>query len=163
MSIKYGDFSSLVQLGVGLHVGTALLQLYGELALKPLTRTLGRTRSLFLAPQDERPPKAIEEKLEELESRYEIFKIQLFYEYRWYVFFNLVVAVVLAIILVILAYKAEDPITEDWFWTTIGMVALSILPGPISLAALWFDASSQVRPLRQEAEKLEKRATQSTG
>ena len=98
-----------------------------------------------------------------MESRYEIFKIQLFYEYRWYVFFNLVVAVVLAITLVILAYKAEDPITEDWFWTTIGMVALSILPGPISLAALWFDASSQVRPLRQEAEKLEKRATQSTG
>jgi len=163
MSIKYGDFSSLVQLGVGLHVGTALLQLYGELAVKPLTRTLGRTRSLFLAPQDERPPKAIEEELEELESRYEIFKIQLFYEYRWYVFFNLVVAVVLAITLVILAYKAEDPITEDWFWTTIGMVALSILPGPISLAALWFDASSQVRPLHQEAEKLEKRATQSTG
>jgi hypothetical protein len=163
MSIKYGDFSSLVQLGVGLHIGTALLQLYGELAVKPLTRTLGRTRSLFLAPQDERPPKAIEEELEELESRYEIFKIRLFYEYRWYVFFNLVVAVVLAITLVILAYKAEDPITEDWFWTTIGMVALSILPGPISLAALWFDASSQVRPLRQEAEKLEKRATQSTG
>jgi hypothetical protein len=163
MSIKYGDFSSLVQLGVGLHVGTALLQLYGELAVKPLTRTLGRTRSLFLAPQDERPPKAIEEELEELESRYEIFKIQLFYEYRWYVFFNLVVAVVLAITLVILAYKAEDPITQDWFWTTIGMVALSILPGPISLAALWFDASSQVRPLCQEAEKLEKRATQSTG
>jgi hypothetical protein len=151
------------QLGVGLHIGTALLQLYGELAVKPLTRTLGRTRSLFLAPQDERPPKAIEEELEELESRYEIFKIRLFYEYRWYVFFNLVVAVVLAITLVILAYKAEDPITEDWFWTTIGMVALSILPGPISLAALWFDASSQVRPLRQEAEKLEKRATQSTG
>jgi hypothetical protein len=163
MSIKYGDFSSLVQLGVGRHIGTALLQLYGELAVKPLTRTLGRTRSLFLAPQDERPPKAIEEELEELESRYEIFKIRLFYEYRWYVFFNLVVAVVLAITLVILAYKAEDPITEDWFWTTIGMVALSILPGPISLAALWFDASSQVRPLRQEAEKLEKRATQSTG
>jgi len=27
------------------------------------------------------------------------------------------------------------------------MVALSILPGPISLAALWFDASSQVRTL----------------
>ena len=53
MPIKYGDFSSLVQLGVGLHVGTALLQLYGELAVEPLTRTLDRTRTLFLAPQNE--------------------------------------------------------------------------------------------------------------
>jgi hypothetical protein len=163
MPIKYGDFSSLVQLGVGLHVGTALLQLYGEIAVEPLTRTLSRTRSLFLAPQDERPSKAIEEELEGLESRYEIFKIQLFYEYRRYVFFNLVVAGVLAITLAILAYKAEDPITEGWFWTTIAMVALSILPGPISLAVLWFDASSQVKPLRQEADDLEKRATQSAG
>jgi hypothetical protein len=161
MPIKYGDFSSLVQLGVGLHVGTALLQLYGELAVAPLTRTLGRTRSLFLAPQHERPSKAIEEELEGLESRYEIFKIQLFYEYRRHVFFNLVVAAVLAITLAILAYKAEDPITEGWFWTTTAMVGLSILPGPISLAALWFDASSQVKPLRQEADDLEKRATQS--
>lgn len=163
MPIKYGDFSSLVQLGVGLHVGTALLQLYGELAVEPLTRTLGRTRSLFLAPEDERPPKAIEEELEGLESRYEIFKIQLFYEYRKYVFINLVVAVVLAIILAILAYKAEDPITEGWFWTTIAMVALSIFPAPITLAALWFDASSQGEPLRQKADDLERRATQSAG
>jgi hypothetical protein len=117
----------------------------------------------FLAPQDEQPPKAIEEELEGLESRYEIFKIQLFYEYRRYVFFNLVVAGVLAITLAILAYKAEDPITEGWFWTTIAMVVLSILPGPISLAVLWFDASSQVKPLRRKADDLEKRATQSAG
>jgi hypothetical protein len=43
------------------------------------------------------------------------------------------------------------------------MVALSIFPAPITLAALWFDASSQVRPLRQKADDLEKRATQSAG
>ena len=139
------------------------MQLYGELAVEPLTRTLDRTRSLFLAPQGERPPKAIEEELEGLESRYEIFKIQLFYEYRKYVFVNLVVAGVLAITLAILAYKAEDPITEGWFWTTITMAVLSILPGPITLAVLWFDATWQIKPLRQEADDLEKRATQSAG
>ena len=48
--MKYGDFSSVVQLGVGLHVGTALLQLYGELGVQPLVRVLNRTRSLLNRP-----------------------------------------------------------------------------------------------------------------
>ena len=60
----------VVQLGVGLHVGTALLQLYGELGVEPLARVLERTRSLFAAPQEERPPKAIEEELERLVFRF---------------------------------------------------------------------------------------------
>jgi hypothetical protein len=163
MAMKYGDFSSLVQLGVGLHVGTALLQLYGELGVEPLARSLGRTRSLFLAPQDDWPSKAIEEELEGLESRYEIFKIRLFYEYRKYVIFNSAAAFLLAVVLAILAYKADDPITDGWFWTTIAMVGLSFLPGPISLFALWVDANRQVLPLRQEANDLERRASQSAG
>ena len=32
--MKYGDFSSLVQLGAGLHIGTAFLQVYGELGVE---------------------------------------------------------------------------------------------------------------------------------
>jgi hypothetical protein len=159
--MKYGDFASLVQLGVGLHVGTALLQLYGELGVEPLARALERTRGLLAAPQDERPPKAIEEELERLESRYEIFKIRLFKEYRKYVFFNLVAAGMLAIILIILAFKADDPITDGWEGITVAMVALSTLPGPISLGVLWFDASRQVKPMRTTADDLEERATRS--
>jgi hypothetical protein len=116
--MKYGDFASLVQLGVGLHVGTALLQLYGELGVAPLARALSRTRGLFAAPENERPPKEIEEELERLESRYEIFKVRLFKEYRKYVFFNLLAAALLAIILTIIAFKADDAITPAWEWTT---------------------------------------------
>jgi hypothetical protein len=159
--MKYGDFASLVQLGVGLNVGTALLQLYGELGVAPLARVLERTRSLFTAPFEERPPKAIEEELERLESRFEIFKIRLFHEYRKYVFFNLSAAVVLAAILVTIAFKADDPITEKWEWTAILMSALSVLPGPISLAVLWIDANRQMKPMRQTADDLETRATRS--
>src|SRR5262245_21822083 len=161
MPIKYGDFSSLVQLGVGLHVGTALLQLYSEFAVAPLTRTLGRTRSLFLAPQDDRPSKAIEEELEALESRYEIFKIQLFYEYRKYVFFNLVVAERSRSSWRSLRTRRKIRSRRAGFWTSIAMVLLSILPGPISLATLWCDANSQVKPLREKVDDLEKRAMQS--
>jgi hypothetical protein len=140
--MNYGDFSGLVQLGVGLHLGTALLQLYGELGVQPLVRTIGRTRSLFVVPQDQRPPKAIEEELDRLESRYEIFKIQLFHEYKRYVAANSVVAVILTVVLIILTFKAEDPIPEKWDWVTVILVAISVLPAPITLGALWFDAGT---------------------
>lgn len=93
--MNYGDFSSVVQLGVGLHLGAAFLQLYGEYGLAPLVRTIGRTRSLFVLPEDERPPKAIEQELDRLESRYEIFKIQLFHVYKRYVAGNSIVAMIL--------------------------------------------------------------------
>jgi hypothetical protein len=160
--MKYGDFSSLVQLGVGLHVGTALLQLYGELGVQPLVRTIGRTRSLFLVPEGERPPKTIEDELDRLESKYEIFKIQLFKEYRNHVAINSIVAIILAIILIILAFKADDPISENWEWTTVFMAAFSIFPAPITLGVLWFDAGKRVKPMKAEADKLEKRALTSS-
>jgi hypothetical protein len=153
--------ASLVQLGVGLHVGTALLQLYGELGVAPLARALSRTRGLFAAPENDRPPKEIEAELERLESRYEIFKVRLFKEYRKYVFFNLLAAALLAIILIIIAFKADDAITPASEWTTILMPLLSVLPGPISLAVLWIDANRQVKPMRATADELEEQATRS--
>lgn len=148
----------MIQLGVGLHAGAALLQMYGDLGIAPLVRTIGRTRSLFLAPQEERPPKAIEDELDHLESKYEIFRIQLFQEYRNYVLVNSFFAVVLAIILAVIAFKAEDPIGDGWEWTIILMVGLSVLPAPITLGVLWYDASQRVKPMTDEADKLEKRA-----
>jgi hypothetical protein len=156
--MKYGDFSSLVQLGVGLHVGTALLQLYGELGVQPLVRTIARTRSLFVVPENERPPKTIESELDRLESKYEIFKIRLFNEYKKYVLVNSLVALLLAILLTIIAFKAGDQITDDWDMVTIFIVFISIFPAPISLGILWFDAGQQVKPMKLEADALEKRA-----
>jgi hypothetical protein len=156
--MKYGDFSSLVQLGVGLHIGTALLQLYGELGMQPLVRVLNRTRSLFLVPLPERPPKELEEELARIESRYEIFKIQFFQEYRKFVRINMVVAIMLAIILVAIAYKAQDNIGEGYEWQTIVMFALSLLPAPVTLGVLWVDANHQVKPMKERADDLEKRA-----
>ena len=75
----------------------------GELGVAPLARTIGRARSLFLTPEGERPPKALEDELDRLESKYEIFKIRLFQEYRKYVRINSIVAIALAIILVVIA------------------------------------------------------------
>jgi di/tricarboxylate transporter len=156
--MKYGDFSSVVQLGVGLHVGTALLQLYGELGVQPLVRVLNRTRSLFLAPVPERAPKELEEELARIESQYEIFKIQLFQEYQKFVRINSIVAIILAFILVAIAYKAQDDVAVGYEWQTIVMFALSLLPAPVTLGVLWVDANRQVKPMRDKADDLEKRA-----
>ncbi len=156
--MKYGDFSSVVQLGIGLHVGTAVLQLYGELGVQPLVRVIDRTRSLFLAPQNERPDKAIEDDLDRLESRYEIFKIRLFHEYKKYVIANSLVAAVLAGILIFIAYNSELAVTDAGEMATILLVFLSLFPAPITLGVLWFDAGRQVKPMKAEADVIEKRA-----
>lgn len=156
--MKYGDFSSLVQLGVGLHLGTALLQLYGELGVQPLVRAIGRTRSLFVVPEAERPPKATEDDLVRLESKFEIFKIQLFNEYKKYVCFNSAVALVLAFILAIIAFKTDDTITDALEPVTVVIVFLSIFPAPITLGLLWFDAGQRVKPMKLEADAVEERA-----
>jgi hypothetical protein len=156
--MKYGEFSSLVQLGVGLHVGTAVLQLYGELGVQPLSRAIARTRSLFVLPEDERPPTEIEDDLDRLESRYEIFKIRFFKEYKKFVLGNAIVAVALAITLTVLAFKADDVITEAWQPVTVLFVFFSLFPAPVTLGVLWFDAGRQVKPMKQEADALEKRA-----
>jgi hypothetical protein len=142
-----------VQLGVGLHVGTAVLQLYGELGVQPLVRTITRIRSLFA--EKERPPKEVEDELNKLESDFDIFKIRLFNEYKKYVKINSAFAVVLVIVLMVIAYKAEDMIATE---LTIFIVALSVLPAPVTLCALWRDAAMEIRPIKEQADELESRA-----
>jgi hypothetical protein len=161
-AMRYGDFSSLVQLGVGLHVGTAILQLYGDIGVQPLVRTISRTRSLFTVPEQERPPKELEDELDRLESRYEIFRIRLFKEYRRYVLANSIVALLLAILLAVLAFKADDLITGGWESLPPFFVFFSLCPALITLGALWLDANRQVKPMKTEADALEKKALASS-
>jgi Na+/proline symporter len=79
-------------------------------------------------------------------------------EYRKYVRINSIVAIALAIILVVIAYKAQDDVAEGYEWTTVVMFALALLPAPLTLGALWIDANRQVKPMKEDADDLEKRA-----
>jgi hypothetical protein len=155
--MKYGDFSSLVQLGVGLHIGSAILQLYGEIGAEPLVRTLSRIQAIVTEPSK---PELTDAKAdyEQLASDYEIFKIRLFNEYKRYIKINSVVAAMLMILLVVLAFKANDPIEGDWITITISIIALSVLPALVTLGSLWIDASQLVGPMRARANTLEKQA-----
>jgi len=153
--MKYGDFSSLVQLGVGLHVGTAILQLYGEIGAEPLVRTLARIKGL-LADQPE--PSDLRDQYEQLASDYDIFKIRLFNEYKKYIKINAGVAIGLVVTLTIIAFKSDDPIDDYWTMITVPIVGLSILPAVCTFAALWHDASRLVAPMKARADKLEEGA-----
>jgi hypothetical protein len=156
--MKYGDLSSIVQLGVGLHVGTAVLQLYGELGIVPLERRISRIRRLFRLPEAERPSRELEEELNWVESRYELFKIEFFRQYRWCVALNTGVALVLATFLIVIAFKADDPILEGQELFAVFAIAASFLPAPLILGSLWFDAQKRVKTLKSKADGIEKRA-----
>jgi hypothetical protein len=155
--MKYGDFSTLVQLGVGFHIGTAVLQLYGEIGAEPLIRTLGRINGLV---SEELKPALheVREEYAQLASDYEIFKIRLFNEYTRYIKINSFVAVALTVLLIIIAFKTDDPIEGNWAILTIPIVALSVLPALVTLGSLWIDASQVVKPMRARADELEKKA-----
>jgi len=156
--MKYGDLSSIVQLGVGLHVGTAVLQLYGELGIAPLERRISRIRRLFRVPEPERPSHELEQELNWVESRYGLFKIEFFREYRWCVALNSVVAIVLAALLVVIAVRADNQISDGYEWFAVLAIAASYLPAPCILGSLWMDAQRRVEPLRAKADSIEKRA-----
>jgi hypothetical protein len=157
--MKYGDLSSIVQLGVGLHVGTAVLQLYTELGIKPLEQKIARIRSLFLVENvAERPPEMLREELDQLESRYELFKIEFFQEYKWCVVLMTGVAFLLAIFLVMIAAWADVAIEGVWYWFPGAAIILSFIPAPATLILLWLIANSRLRPLKRDSENLERRA-----
>lgn len=153
--MKNGDFASVVQLGVGLHVGTALLQLYSELGLQPIDRVLDRIRSLYQMPQTDQPSAELFEELTLVESQYEIFKIQFFSEYRYLIVINSVIACILAVVLIAFGFVAQYDIDDGYEWIPIFACALSILPAPASLGSLWHEANQRLTPIKKLADALE--------
>jgi len=156
--MKYGDLSSIVQLGVGLHVGTAVLQLYSELGMAPMERRLARIRGLFKLPEGECPSAELREELDRLEGRYGLFKISFFKQYRWFVAANSIVAVILAAFLIVIACKAGDDILKQYEWFVVAAIGLSFIPAPLMLGVLWWDARQRVAPLKKVADDIETRA-----
>jgi hypothetical protein len=156
--MNYGDLSSIVQLGVGLHVGTAVLQLYSELGMAPMERRLARIRDLFKLPEGESPAPQLREELERLEGRYGLFKIAFFKQYRGFVVVDSIVALVLAIFLIVIAYKASDDIGYGHEWFAVVAISLSFIPAPLMLGVLWWDARRRLAPLKKVADDIETRA-----
>src|SRR6266404_1882712 len=110
------------------------------------------------SPESGRPSRELEEELNWVESRYELFTIEFFREYRWCVALNSIVALVLAVLLVVIALKADDQIADGYEWFAVFAMAASYLPAPCILGSLWVDAQRRVKPLKAKADSIEKRA-----
>lgn len=153
--MKYGDFSTLVQLGVGLHLGTAVLQMFGEFGAEPLVRTIARIKAIT-------ENKSIDEELDSevgrLESDYEIFRIRLFNEMRHLFVLNSAVAVALIVILVVISYKFDDVLNESF---SVVISALCVVPAFLTLGVLWWNASGELKKLKKDADALERRVLRS--
>lgn len=148
-----GDFTSVVQLGVGLHLGTALLQMYGDIGLQPMIRSIDRLKDV--ADDGDNPPNQDDlDELNDLVSRFGIFKIRMFVEYREKLLINSGVAVALTAILIWMSFYYSSPLNPGW---AIAICSVSVLPAPVTLLALWLDASRELKPLITRAAVLEKR------
>ncbi len=147
----FGDFASVVQLGVGLHLGTALLQMYGEIGLQPMIRSIERMRDVVQDP-DYPPTDQHRQDLDAIISRFAVFKIQMFTQYKTYLIANSVNAGILILLLVLISFKYSDPVSPQG---GIVFVSMSILPAPITLFCLWHAATKALRPLQQAAKALE--------
>lgn len=147
----YGDFSSLVQLGVGLHLGAALLQSYGEIGIQPVNRSLARIRSLVVDNSTNKAD-AIE-KLEMLESDFDIFRIKRFNNYKGHILFNSIICLFLVLLLAYISFYFQVTISPKF---ASFVAAISVAPCIISLFLHWIDTSKALRPLRTRAEALEK-------
>lgn len=90
-------------------------------------------------------------------------KIEFFNQYRFYMVVNSIVALALAVLLIIIAIKAADVITEGWEWFAVLSIAMSLLPAPLTLVALWFEARRRLRTLMSDAERIESEALKASG
>lgn len=151
--MKYGDFSSLVQLGVSLHLAMVALQHYGDVGVGPLAHTIGRIRSSWTG-KGRHPSRELEAELDALEADFKKFKLRMVTEFKEYWAINTTTAVLLVGFLALISWRADDALPN---WLAIVFLAFSVLPAPITLFALWRDATSAIRPIKARADELEAR------
>jgi len=155
-SMTLGDFSSVVQLGVGLHAGTALLEAITELAESPLSRRLSRLYKIAETKLKHQRPGAqdLYDQASDLIGDLEVKKVQFFNEYKIVVEVNGAVAIVLALLLALISFLFSE--TTNF---VIGLMInlLSLGPASVSLLFLLSRWNSNTAHLRDSVEALHQR------
>lgn len=149
-----GDFSSMVQLGVGLHAGTALFQSIFELAGTPMLNRISRLAEL--AEAKTKRDQTFQDKLDtahdimgDLENK----RLNFLREYKYLVLANGGVAIALLAALIFISFDAQEVIP----WPVgIFLVLLSLAPAGASLILLCSSWSKKMGPLRSSVEGLER-------
>lgn len=146
-----GDFSSVVQLGVGLHAGTALLEPIAEFTQSALSRRLGRLHKIAELKLKHGRPGAqdVYDHASDLLGDLEVKKVQFFNEYKTVVEVNGAVAIVLALLLALLAFRFSEE-TNAIIGSMITLTSLG--PASASLLFLWSRWRSNTAALRESVE-----------
>jgi len=111
--MKYGDFSSLVQLGVSLHLAMVAIQHYGDIGAGPLAHTIERIRRACAGP-GKRPSPELASELDALEADFKKFKLRMFAEFKEYWAINTATAVVLGGFLALISWRPTTRCHSGW-------------------------------------------------
>ena len=110
--MKLSDFSSIVQLGVGLHAGSAFLQLVSELASTPLVRRAKRLERLAMERSIDDPNMSDHiDTARDILGDLDIQAISFFRFYGKLIIGNGVVAVILIGLLIWITLDADGPVS----------------------------------------------------
>ena|ERR1035441_4024395 len=142
-----GDFSSVVQLGVGLHAGTALLQSIAEMTASPLSRRLSRLHQIAALKLRSNPnAQDLYDHASDLIGDLEIKKVQFFNEYKEVVAVNGAFAIALALLLAFIAFSFSE---EIHLVIGLSITLISLGPASASLLFLWSRWKSNTEVLRE--------------
>jgi hypothetical protein len=151
--MKLGDFSSILQLGVGLHTGTVLLQSIVEFASAPITRRLERLARIAQLRSNNIDCDSSVENALDLQGDLETKKVQFFNEYKAAAKLNACVAFFLFILLAWAAVMYEFPVS------IVGaalILLVSVAPAVISLFVLWWRWERNTETIRQKIDSLDR-------
>jgi hypothetical protein len=154
--MKVQDFFSVVQLGVGIHAGTAILQLSGELGIAPVERRVAALQS-WLQEEKETGHDLEDEndKLSIIRSDITVYRIRYEKLYRRSVGWTFTFGCVLAIGLAVMSFIADAQIHEPW---GTAIIVMCFLPATVIFAYLWHTSSSNLVPIKRKLSALEDRA-----
>lgn len=148
------DFFSVVQLGIGLHAGTALLQVSAELGAVPLERRLNMLEEQVkeLDPSRQNYEDIFEE-LKDIKSNWAIYNIRQYNTYRKMVVSTFVCAGLLTMILAVLSFLASAEISMIW---GILLVGVSLAPAAVIFCYFWEKMQTALNPIEVRLVEFEK-------
>jgi hypothetical protein len=151
--MKVQDFFSIVQLGVGIHVGTAILHLIGEFGVAPVERRIENI-AIWLREESAASIK-LEDEEEELKDIQLLVHIYTEYtnEYRKLAIGMIGVAGVLAFALAIMSFVADSDIS---ILVALGLVLLSFIPATIAFAYMLQKATAALAPIIRQVDGMER-------
>lgn len=160
--MKVQDFFSVVQLGVGVHAGTAILQLSGEFGIAPVERRIENMRPWLENERvqfDQNPNAVIEEKLSEYEDKLNridadiaITKIQFQNLYKRCISISFGFGALLLFILSIMSFVADSDISEI---VGLFIVFLCFVPALMIYIIIDHKVSQALLPVINRLSKLE--------